>query len=154
MTFHILNNNEKKEIENNLNEQFGIKKIPGMILKSGAERLFLFLGDLEEKQIKQLEKDAPIERVGVYFARYLDNQIRLSIEGVNLLKDQITKNIFELNEEQAEQWMMGRELNIKTNKQDLLVMKHKDYFLGCGKASKEKIGNFIPKNRRLKSKNN
>jgi len=153
MTLKILTENEKKEIEKELSEQFGVKKIPGIILKSGTERFFLFLGDLDEEQIKQLEENVPIERVGFYFARYLDNRIRLSIEGVYLLKNQITKNIFELNEEQAEQWMMGRELNIRTDKQGLLIMKHKDYFLGCGKASKEKIGNFIPKNRRLKSKN-
>lgn len=152
MTFRILSENERKEIEEKLNEQFGIKKIPGMLLKMGAERIFLFLGDLNEKQIIQLEETAPIERIGVYFAKYLNEQVKLSMEGVDLLKNQITKEIFELNEEQALQWMMGRELDIKTDKQTLLVMKHKDYFLGCGKASKEKIGNFIPKNRRLKQK--
>jgi len=31
-------------------------------------------------------------------------------------------------------------------------MKYKNDFLGTGKASENKIGNFIPKNRRLKHK--
>ena len=33
-------------------------------------------------------------------------------------------------------------------------MKYKDNFLGTGKASENKISNFIPKNRRLKEKIN
>jgi len=152
MTIKIFTESEKKEVENKLSEQFGIKKIPGMILKIGEERLFLFQGSFSENQIKRLENLIPIERVGVYFATYLNEQIRLSIEGVHLLKDQITKNIFELDEKQAEQWMMGSELNIEIGKQAILIMKYEDYFLGCGKASKEKIGNFIPKSRRLKQK--
>jgi len=153
MNLKILNTKEKKQIEKKLNEQFGIKKIPGILLHRG-ERIFLFQGDLKEKQIKELEQETPVERVGIYFAKYLNEQIRLSLEGVYLLKDQITKNVFELNTKQAQQWMTGSELNISTEKQNLLIMKYKDYFLGCGKASQEKIGNFIPKNRRLKVKDN
>ena len=46
----------------------------------------------------------------------------------------------------------GQELNIKSGKKDFLVMKYEDNFLGCGKASEEKISNFIPKMRRLKNR--
>ena len=48
--------------------------------------------------------------------------------------------------------MMGRELLIKTGKRGFLIMKYNDDFLGTGKASEEKIGNFIPKSRRLKNR--
>ena len=81
------------------------------------------------------------------------NKIRLSIEGSQVLKDQIKKNIFEIPEELLENWMKGQELNVKTGKKGFLIMKYKDNFLGSGKASENKIGNFIPKNRRLKEKN-
>lgn len=148
----IINNKEKTKIEKKLQEQFGIKKIPGILIKRGEERIFLFQGDFSENQIRELERDISIERIGVYFGKEQNNKIRLSIEGVYILKNQITKNIFELTDEKAEEWMLGQELPIKTNSRDFLVMKNKDYFLGCGKASEEKIGNFIPKNRRLKYK--
>ena len=46
----ILNEHEKREIEKKLNEQFGIKDIPGFIIKRGEERLFLFSGNLPEKK--------------------------------------------------------------------------------------------------------
>ena len=148
----ILKKKEKQNILEKLNESWGIKEIPGIIARRGEERLFLFTGEFEENKIRALESAAFVERLGIYFVKIINNEIRLSIEGTQIFKDQITKNIFELNEEQTEEWMMGRELLIKTGKHGFLVMKYKDDFLGCGKASAEKIGNFIPKNRRLKNK--
>lgn len=149
----ILNKQEKQQIVNKLKEQFGITKVDGIFAQRGEERIFLFQGTLTEKEIKEFEYNRIfIERLGIYFGKEQNNQIRLSVDAVHILKDQITKNIFELNEEQANQWMHGSELNIKTGKHGFLIMKFKDYFLGTGKASELKISNFIPKSRRLKFK--
>lgn len=148
----ILNKKEKAEIEEKLKEDFGIQEIPGVLAMRGRERIFFFSGDFQARDIKQLEKCTFIERIGVYFAKIIGKDIRLSIEGVQILKDQIKKNIFELNRKQAEEWMKGHELSIKTGKTGFLIMKYQEDFLGTGKASEEKIGNFIPKNRRLKEK--
>lgn len=150
----ILNKNQKREIENKLKKQFGIQNIPGLIVRRGEERLFLFSGDFDEKQIKQLERTVIIERLGVYFANISGGEIRLSIEGSQILKDQIKKNIFSLDSKQAEEWMKGRELPVKIGERGFLIMKYKDDFLGTGKASEEKIGNFVPKSRRLKNREN
>lgn len=68
------------------------------------------------------------------------------------MKNQITKNIFELDEKQAELWMKGNELEIQTGKNDFLIMKYKGDFLGCEKASELKIGNYVPNNRRLRER--
>ncbi len=150
----IFSENEKQEILDKLNQQFGIKKVDGIISMRGQERLFLFQGNFDERKIRELESTISVERVGIYFGKIADDKIRLSIEGVQILKEQIAKNIFEIQtEEDLEKWMKGNELNIKTGKKDFLIIKYKDDFLGCGKASEEKITNFIPKNRRLKEKN-
>ena len=150
----ILSKKEKEELATQLEKQFGIKNAEGIFLMRGQERIFLFQGSLTEKQIKELETAVPVERVGVYFGKNINGQIRLSIEGTQMLKNQITKNIFELDDKQIELWMKGQEVLIETGKNDFLVMKYKDNFLGCGKASEKKITNFIPKNRRLREKNN
>ncbi len=152
MRLKILNENEKKQIENYLKERFGINKIPGILLKKGEERIFLFSGDINSKQINQLDNKILLERVGIYFAKMIGNKPKLSIEGVSILKNQIKKNIFEINKEQAEKWMAGQELNIKTKKRGFIIIKYQEDLLGCGKASEEKITNFIPKSRRLKLK--
>jgi len=156
MNLKILNKNEKEEITNKLKSQFGISKIPGEIIMRGKERMFLFSGSFDKNKIRILESLAPIERIGVYFAKKdeRDGTLRLSIEGTQIFKDQIKDNIFELSKDQVEQWMKGQELQIKTGKRGFLAMKFKENFLGTGKASEEKIGNFIPKNRRLKEKSN
>ncbi len=148
----VLNGNEKKKIERNLKQNFGIEKIDGQIFQRGEERLFLFNGKITKNELEELEQICFIERMGIYFAKIINGEIRLSIEGSQILKDSITKNTYELNDEQAEQWMKGQELPISTGKKGFLVMKHRDDYLGCGKASAEKIGNFIPKNRRLREK--
>jgi NOL1/NOP2/fmu family ribosome biogenesis protein len=152
----FLNKNEKEKLLKKLNEQFGIEEIPFQIAHLGKERIVLFSGYSSEEEIFQIDDVARIEGVGIYFAKIDEKtgDIRLSIEGTQLLKEQITKNIFELTEEQAEQWMMGQELNISTGKKGFLVMKFKNDFLGTGKASENKIGNFVPKSRRLKYKEN
>lgn len=156
MNLKVMNKSEKEEITYKLKTQFGITKIPGEIIMRGKERMFLFSGNFDKNQIKILESLTQIERIGVYFAKKdeRDGTLRLSIEGTQIFKDQINKNIFELSENQVEPWMKGQELNIKTGKKGFLVMKYKENFLGTGKASEEKITNFIPKNRRLKEKTN
>ena len=154
----ILSIKEKKKIEEKLKAKYGISEIPGILLMKGQERVFLYTGSLSPREIKQLEESIIIERVGVYFAKMVidggEEKIRLSIEGSHILKDQIKKNIFSLTKKQSEMRMMGQQLDLVAGKFGFLIMKYKEDFLGTGKASKEKIGNFIPKSRRLKNKGN
>ena len=143
---------EKKEIMEKLNEQFGIKKISGKLFRRGKERIFLFEGDFDEKKIKKLEKITFVERAGVYLGKIEEYGIRLSIEGTQILKNEITKNIIELTKEEKETWMKGHEVLRKNKTTGFVIIKYQDEMLGTGRASAEKITNFIPKSRRLKDK--
>lgn len=151
---HFLSHQETQEILSKLNKQFGVQEIPGRLIKIGKEKIFLFQGNFSDEQIKDLEKITFIERIGIYFGKIFDltGEIRLSIEGTQILKNQIIKNIFEINDEQLDSWMQGQELNIQTGLKGIIIIKHNEDYLGCGKASENKIGNFIPKMRRLKIK--
>lgn len=181
----LINN---KQIQKKLNEQFGIKEIPETLIKFGEEKIFTFSGDL--KLLSKLQNITRVEGIGNYIAKEQNEQIRLSIEGTHLFKDQITKNIFELNKQQLKDWMHGSEILLdsknsedgrgdldnqlsnsgrggwgvaggipnvreenKKLKKGFVIMKYKDDFLGTGKASENKITNFIPKIRRLKHAN-
>lgn len=148
----ILNKKQEQEVIDYLNRQFGVDKIPGRLMKMGEERIFLFCGDATDEELYRMERIVPVERVGFYFAKIIRDEFKLSIEGSQVIKGKANKNIFELDREQAEKWMRGEELNIKTGKKGFLIMKYGDDFLGCGKASEEKIGNFVPKMRRLKNR--
>ena len=149
----IIQNEEREELLRELNEQFGIKNIPGILFRRGKERIFLYEGYLTEKEIRNLEKITFIERVGVYLAKKEPQGIRLSIEGSQILKNQITKNFVKLTKEEMQEWMMGHELLKKTSERGFVIMIYENDALGTGKASENKITNFIPKSRRLKEKN-
>ncbi len=148
----ILSLHEKRKIEQQLEEQFGIKEIPGEIIAWGSERLLLFTGEAEKYELEKIIESAALEKIGVYFAKVINGELKLTIEGSQILNEQIKKNIFEIDDEQAEEWMMGRELNISTGMKGFVVVKNKENYLGCGKASEHKITNFIPKERRLKNR--
>jgi NOL1/NOP2/fmu family ribosome biogenesis protein len=151
----FLNEREKERLIRNLSQQYGIKEIPFNIAKLGKERIIVFSGKLSEREILNIDEVAHIEGIGLYFAKEEMDGIRLSIEGAQLMKEQITKNIFNLDEKQAEQWMMGQEINIDASdpsKKGFFIMKFKEDMLGTGKISNNRITNFVPKPRRLKFK--
>ena len=150
MSFHILNSKEKKEIEIQLQKQFGIQKLPDKIIQIGKERLRLFTGDFTEKELEKLSKITHIEGIGLYIAKQENDGIRLSIEGAQILKSQIKENIFELNDSQLKEWLSGTDLQIKTGKKGIFIIKYQNDFLGSGKISEQKISNFMPKRRRIK----
>ncbi|MFQ5531066.1 MAG: hypothetical protein ACE5ES_00460 [Candidatus Nanoarchaeia archaeon] len=163
MTFHreksliILSGKEKQKIIDLLKKQYGIHKLKGVLLRRGTERIFLFQGSFSANKIQDLEKVVPIERAGIYFGKIQEDKkgyefFRLSIDGIHLLQNQISKGIFELNKRQALEFLHGNELNINSKEKGFLIMKYKDDFIGTGKASAEKISNFLPKNRRLREK--
>ena len=148
----FFNERERERILKILKQQFGINEIPWTLARLGKERIIIFSGELSDREILNIDEVAHIEGVGLYFAKEQMDGIRLSIEGSQLLKEQITKNVFILDSKQAEQWMMGQELNIKTDKKGFYIIKFKDDFLGTGKVSENRITNFVPKARRLKSR--
>ena len=145
-----LTSTDKKKILEQLNKQFGITSLPYLIIQFGKEKLRLYTGNLSKEELYHLDNEVRIENIGLYFAKYEGEEIRLTIDGVQLLKSQITKNILELNDNQANQWLKGNDLDIITEK-GWKILKHNNEFLGCGKSTGERITNFMPKERRIKN---
>jgi len=145
-----LTSTDKKKIIEQLNKQFGITELPYLVIQFGKEKLRLYSGILSKEELYFLDREIRIENIGLYFAKWENDEIRLSIDGVQLLKNQITKNILELNDNQANEWLRGIDLNIKTDN-GWKIIKHNNELLGCGKSTGERITNFMPKERRIKS---
>ena len=145
----IINSSEKKEILEKLNYQFGIKNLPYLLIRFGQDKIRLYSGNLSKDDIKNLDKNTKIDNIGLYFAKIQNDGIRLTIDGVQLIKNEITKNILEINDETAIKWLRGNDLDIKTDK-SFKIIKNNNEFLGCGKSTEDKITNFVPKERRIK----
>lgn len=145
-----LTSSDKKKIIEQLSEQFGITELPGLVIQFGKEKLRLYTGNLSKEELYHLDNEARIETIGLYFAKYEEDGIRLTLDGVRFLKAQITKNILEINDKEADEWLRGSDLDMKTQR-GWFILKNNDEFLGCGKSTGEKISNFMPKERRIKN---
>ncbi|MFA7707586.1 MAG: hypothetical protein WCX73_01425 [Candidatus Pacearchaeota archaeon] len=145
----ILLSTQKKKILARLNEQFGIKEIPYLLLQFGEEKLRAYSGNFSIEELNILDANLRIEILGLYFAKLEKDGIRLTFDGVQLFKNQITKNIIILNDKQAEEWMKGQDLFMQSEN-CFKVLKHNNEFIGCGKSTGERITNFVPKERRIK----
>ena len=146
----IIRSTPKKKILQQLNEQFGITTLPYLLLRFGREKIRAYSGNLSVEELNKLDAELRIENMGLYFAKEQIDGIRLTFDGIQLFKPQITKNILTLDDKQAEEWLKGQDLDIQSDN-TFKILKHKDEFIGCGKSTGERITNFVPKERRIKS---
>jgi len=158
----ILNKSEKKRILQELEKKFGIKKPSFLFLKTNKQKIRGFSGNLSKQEITTLTRIARLEIIGNYFIKN-NKGIRLSLDATHLLKP--SKNILNLTNKQAINWMQGKNLDLtdKQNKnlieqikqknlKDFIIIKNKTNqdFLGSGKIGEKTLLNFIPKERRIK----
>jgi len=149
----ILNRKEKKEIEKKTEKQFGIKSLPYLLFQTNKGKIRGYSGNLSREEIQTLLKTVNIEINGIYlFNLEQDGQLRISHDAVSLFKDKITKNIIEINEEQADKFLHGEDIYIDDQEtKSIVVLKFQDNLVGSGKLSQGRITNFVPKERRLKN---
>lgn len=145
----ILRVNEKKRILQQLNEQFGISKLPYLLLRFGKEKIRVYSGSLSSEELNALDKNLRIENAGLYLAKQHPEGLRLSMDSLSLFKEQINKNILELKDKEAEEWFKGQDLLIETDRNFKILTNNGD-LIGCGKSTGERITNFVPKERRIK----
>ncbi|MDI6736886.1 MAG: hypothetical protein QME12_00015 [Nanoarchaeota archaeon] len=141
----ILNTREVKGILAELKEQFGMKAdIKEAMIEGGGGKIYLIsrkFGEIDQSKLR-------INNLGLYFCKKENGGLRPTIEGSQLIKP--SKNVFEMDEKQRDEWMEGR--NIETGERNLhgfVIVKHKNDFYGSGAYKEERILNFTPKERRL-----
>jgi len=167
MRIEFLDKAKKKKVLEYLN-YLGLNEIDGLFLKSGKERIRVYTGDFNKDDILVFYNLLPIESVGLYFAKEIldksngQREIRLSLDGSHLLKDQIKNNIISLDSEQEKKWFFGEDIDlneeqielVKDFKERFVVIQSKDCFdfIGTGKLSVcgTKVYSFLPKERRRK----
>lgn len=141
----ILNAKECKEIYKLLKDVFGFEeKLDFAFLMNKEGKIYVVNREIEKIDFSNLRVDA----IGMYFAEFKDSELRLSIEGSQLIGPKATKNVIELSKEEARTWLKGFEL-AKDLKNGFYIMKHETDFMGTGKCSRGKIYNYVPKTRRI-----
>lgn len=142
----ILNSREIKKIKEQLQEQFGYSELDYGFLMNEKGKIYLINKEIAQVDISQLR----IDTYGMYFGEFKNEQIRLSIEGSQLIGPHATKNILEISKEQSRDWLRGRDLEIETELSAYVLVKSGKDFFGTGRLKEGKLLNFVPKSRRLK----
>jgi len=143
----ILNNREKKEILLLLLQHYGFKEgIEHAMLMNEKNKLYLVNQDFGQIDYENLR----INSVGLYFGELKHGELRLSIEGSQIIGKHATHHILELSSENTFLWLRGAEVPTDSG-EGFVLLKHENDFLGCGKVKEGRVLNFVPKERRIKS---
>ena len=153
-----LNSKEKKQFLQQLQNQYGYEKglTQDILVNKNKGRYYLVTPELLEFDFEEQR----VETIGMYFATLVSpNDLRLTIEGSQIIGPYATKNVHAIDDEETKQWIRGQNLSIETELAGWLILKHEsdkgvDY-LGCGKIvqknDEQVIHNYIPKTRYVRS---
>lgn len=140
-----------KKIRQTLELQFGFtEKLNYVFLMNNEDKIYVTNRDIADIELDRLR----IDFLGLCFGKLANDGIRLTIEGSQIIGPLATKSIIELDGDQFEEWLKGRDIEIKNEGRGIMLIKHEDEFIGCGILKNEKLLNQIPKIRRLVNINN
>ena len=143
----ILNRKKIKEILALIKKQWEADfRTELAFLMNTQNKIFLVNKEVFNINLEKLR----INSIGLYFGELKNNELRLSIEGSQLIGKSAKQNIIELNKKQAMQWLKGEDVDIKGNYLGFVILKYENDFLGTGKYKDEKVLNFVSKSRRFK----
>ena len=159
--FVPLNSKARKLFYEKVNTYFGIDKdfkLDGILFKTTKNKYYLVDNKLAE--IAEVNYRAKV--LGLYIAEINDyGELRLSMDGSQLLGPLATEHLLELNETEKDRFIRGEDLDV-SEKIESLNLKNQYYilyfvddfgrknYLGCSKIKNEKLLNFIPKGRRVR----
>ena len=143
----ILNSKEVRFVTGLVEQQWGCKvEFEEGFLQNKSGDLFLVSRALEELDLSKLS----INSIGLYFGELRNDELRLSIEGSQLIGPKATKNVVVLNDDELKEWLSGNNVEkVVDSCSGYVLIKHNNDFFGCGRYKDGKILNFVPKGRRL-----
>lgn len=141
----ILNKKQIKKILEIIKKQYGCKvNLDYAFLQNEKNRVYIANKEFADIDLTKLR----INSVGLYFGELRSGELRLTIEGSQIIGPYAKENVVELDEKESKEWMKGYDLVKETNTKGFVIIKHKEDYLGCGKVKENKIFNYVPKNRR------
>lgn len=141
-----LSGRDLKPLLNIIKRQWGADiDFPWAWYQSAKNDLFLVTTDITKIDTRKLR----INSVGLYIGELKHGELRLSIEGSQLIGPHATKNVVELDPKELREWLRGEDLAKETRATGFVILKSGDDYAGTGKVKEGRILNFVPKARRL-----
>jgi len=147
--FEVLNARTRRPVMNFLKEHYGFTgKLDYALILTVKSKLYAVSRTVFDMPVEQLK----VNSFGVYFGEWKDDQLRLSIEGSQMIGKECSKNIIELTGDEVQLWMQGKPVPrtpVMNGQGAVLIVSGKDY-LGGGKIGEDTLHNYVPKNRRIR----
>ena len=146
----VLNSKEVKGISSMVRQQWGcgFSSVIGdaAFLEGKDGDIFLISRDVERLDLEHLHA----ESLGLYFGQLRNGELRLSIEGSQLVGKAAAKNVISIEDNEFRLWLAGNDLERDYGGcSGYVLVKHGSDFIGCGKCKDGKVLNFVPKARRV-----
>ena len=160
----VLNSKEVRIVVELVKQQWGaelsdIHDSCGFLEGSDGD-IFMISRDIEKLDLENLRVDS----LGLYFGQLRNDELRLSIEGSQMVGKTATRNIVEIDDAEFKDWIRGNDLEkspgdcsgnkgtaapLSTLASGYVIIRHGSDFIGCGRRKEGKILNFVPKARRV-----
>lgn len=141
----ILNSREVKEILKKLNGQFGIHcTLDYAFLMDQHNKIWLIHKDVNLIDFEQLR----INSMGLYFAEINKyGEVRLTIEGSQLVGKFATKNVLVLDAEHVKKYFKGEDVPVQLDVggSPFVLLQFCSDFFGCAKYKDGILLNYLPK---------
>ncbi len=149
----VLNSKEVRAVAELVEHQWGCDlsglRESSAFLEGSDGDIFLISRAVEGLDLENIR----IDSLGLYFGQLRNNELRLSIEGSQLIGNLAIKNVVEIDGGQLREWLGGNSIEMGiSGSTGYVIIKHNNDFLGCGKCKDGKILNFVPKARRVSIK--
>ena len=147
----VLNSKEVRALADMVKQQWGcglsgLSESCGFLEGKNGD-IFLISRDIERLDLEHLR----IDSLGLYFGEQKNSELRLSIEGSQLIGKSATRNVDEIDDSEFKDWIHGNDLEKSPdNCSGYVLVRHNSDFIGCGRCKEGKILNFVPKARRIK----
>ena len=146
--FKIIDKNQREFILSGLEERFGLGQSlfeHFLFFEATKGRVFI------TSKIPHEALGYYIQTLGQLFCR-LDATVKPSTNMIQIFGKHATKNVLELEKTDAQKAITGFDLEIKeSNCSDgYVILKYKNFFLGCGLLKNGQVKNMIPKAKRIR----
>lgn len=143
----VLNSKEVRAIGGMVKEQWGADFPSDVgVLQGSTGDIFLISRAVEKVDLERIR----IDSLGLYFGELRNEELRLSIEGSQLVGKSGTRNVVELTGDELRQWLQGSTIGRQPEGcSGYVIVRHGPDFIGCGRCKSGVILNFVPKARRI-----
>jgi NOL1/NOP2/fmu family ribosome biogenesis protein len=145
----VLNSKKIKVIVKLLAEQWGFTENLESGFLQKENDLFLVTRDIDKIDLQQIN----VNSLGLYFGELRNDELRLSIEGSQIIGKKASKNVIILDNLQLKSWLVGDAIDLPSdidcNTPVFAIIRNNDDFFGCGRVKNRILLNFVPKSRRM-----